>query len=594
MTIPIDVIISGWKKHPYPPIYDGRYAYIDRVIPTIYVDNTLGADITNGTYSITNRDGSGSDGDAYATIQSAINNSVVGEQILMRGGLYTEIDIDIPESKNGTAWAYGKFTTLKSFPNEWAKVDATGLNAGSNNWLTENVFRHPVGGYGAGSNTEYTEYWEFRNFEVTGGRNGFFLKLRHIKFRFMWIHNNGREFVDGIYDTLVAGILSVCPQYADIQFCRIEDNYQTNVSDLNNSNILFDSDYKDSDGNGEAFDPLASTHHNTIAYNYLSGSRISLRQKNQQRFGFNDRDPNDMTYAGYGDKWHHNIILHPNTIVTEYGESVGASQDFIQVYKNICEATINIGRLAGGASDVPILYNECVYNNAVKHLTNSYPTYGSYTTSGGYDVLMANYYDTGLPLPNANKTIHEHRWFYNNIDSNLQATSEHEESFQFHVNTPQNVSEPAQDNSDLIVENNFSHDNPYADVIKLGNNIDAGYADCVQAYKTMDEMNSCMEAWRGLGADTVANWENSTVGLYSGTGAASYIPATSFVVFGAITIGNGGRNITHPYLTGVTIPSHLGPVNPTDTLWVSGVYDNVSSQAWLQSQTDDPTWTEDE
>ena len=34
----------------------------------IYVDKTLSGNITNGSYSTSNRDNSGSDGDAYATV----------------------------------------------------------------------------------------------------------------------------------------------------------------------------------------------------------------------------------------------------------------------------------------------------------------------------------------------------------------------------------------------------------------------------------------------------------------------------------------------------------------------------------------------
>lgn len=54
---------------------------------TIYVDNQLSDDCI-GTYSIAQRDNSGSDGDAYDTIQEAANVVVAGDIVLIRGGTY--------------------------------------------------------------------------------------------------------------------------------------------------------------------------------------------------------------------------------------------------------------------------------------------------------------------------------------------------------------------------------------------------------------------------------------------------------------------------------------------------------------------------
>lgn len=56
---------------------------------TIYVDNTLGADCS-GDYSIVSRACSGSDGDAYNTIQEAENVSVAGDNIYLRAGTFRE------------------------------------------------------------------------------------------------------------------------------------------------------------------------------------------------------------------------------------------------------------------------------------------------------------------------------------------------------------------------------------------------------------------------------------------------------------------------------------------------------------------------
>ncbi len=54
----------------------------------IYVDGQLGSDITDGSYSIANRDNSGSDGDAYDTIQEAVDVVSAGDTIYIRSGTY--------------------------------------------------------------------------------------------------------------------------------------------------------------------------------------------------------------------------------------------------------------------------------------------------------------------------------------------------------------------------------------------------------------------------------------------------------------------------------------------------------------------------
>ena len=56
---------------------------------TIYVDKLLPADCV-GNYSISNRDCSGSDGDAHRTLQSAAAAALAGTQVLIREGEFNE------------------------------------------------------------------------------------------------------------------------------------------------------------------------------------------------------------------------------------------------------------------------------------------------------------------------------------------------------------------------------------------------------------------------------------------------------------------------------------------------------------------------
>jgi len=543
---------------------------------TIYVDPTLATDCTSGTYSIENRDCTGTDGDAYDSIQEAITNCVVGDVIYMRGGTYSEINIDPPESKNGTAWTPGNFTTLASYPGEWAIVDGTGLNTGAD-WTDQAVFSHPTG-YGPGEDRHYTEYWLFERFEVTGGRSGFFLKMRNVKFRYLFIHDNGR---DG-GDTLIGGILSVCPMYVTVEYCYFKDNIQPH-SDMNNSNILFDSDYHDGIGNGHPFDPNAATHHNIVRYNYMTGSRIALRQKNQPRFGLNDRDPHMMTYKGYGDQWHHNVILNAT-------ESIGASQDFIQIYNNIADATINFGRRSGSTGDVPQIYNGVVYNNTVKR-GNIDASYGSYTTSAGWSETHDNFYDKG-----EQRTVHEHVWFLNNIADN-NPCSYQDEPFSFHWNIPANTSNPDQDMLDMVVDRNLIHENRNGHDFVVGHNFDLMYVGCDNQYIAASDFDSCSAGWRGV--MDVVSYDNDAAGLYQGVaGAEQYITDGAFGVGGGRTIGDGGTGGVHPYLDGLVLPGYIGATDPADIVvnnWVEGVMTDLTSTSWLRGsedrdENDDPIW----
>lgn len=56
---------------------------------TIFVDGQLPANCLNNNYSIANRNGGGSDGNAYTNIQSAVATTRPGDVVYIRGGIYT-------------------------------------------------------------------------------------------------------------------------------------------------------------------------------------------------------------------------------------------------------------------------------------------------------------------------------------------------------------------------------------------------------------------------------------------------------------------------------------------------------------------------
>ena len=542
---------------------------VDLPANSIFVDNTLGADITDGSYSIANRNSTGSDGDAYNTIQAAINAVTVGWTILLRDGTYTEVAIDVPESKNGTAWTAGNYTTIKSYPGEWAKVDATGLNTSADFW-DQAVFTHPHGYDILGDATGYNEYWLFSNFEITGGHTGVFLKMRDCRFRWMYIHDNGRTFT-AIPNSLAAGIFSTQPQRVSIRYCWIADNWQSDSSNANNANILWDSDYlDDTGGEGSATVYNACTRENEVAYNYINGSQIGIRQKNQQRFGLNSRDPNDSTYEDLGDDWHHNIILDANNT------PVSADQDFCQIHHNIVDNDIAMSR----PGQSPIVYNICVYNNSIR-MGGTFAAYGGIISSGGYYATDVNFYDVG-----AQKTIHEHINVFNNIiDSgaadggviNLRVT----ENYDLAGN-------PDYDDSDINIDRNLQFNKVatnYAAISYYGDPTDG-------VVLTAAQLNTRIDTARSLTPGTTKNWDNTGSGLWvGGTGTDQYKVTGTYDIDGTYTAADGGIT-THPYLASVTPPAYVGAVDPADGAWVDGVHDDVPTVAWLTAQTTDPSWIE--
>jgi len=78
----------------------------------IYVDGSLANNCTGGTYSVANRDCSGSDGNAYTSIEEGVNAALPGDTVQVRGGLYHEqVDIRV----NGEA---GNRIVIQNYPGE--------------------------------------------------------------------------------------------------------------------------------------------------------------------------------------------------------------------------------------------------------------------------------------------------------------------------------------------------------------------------------------------------------------------------------------------------------------------------------------------
>ena len=159
----------------------------------IYVDQTLSQNITDGKYSIENRNNSGSDGNAYTTVQGALDAMNPGDHIYMRGGTYQEGSILIPTEKNPTSgnWT-NNYNLLASYPGEWAILDGENSLTG-----TTVTGRMVLGRAGLDNITQQLSYWKFERFEVKNGRSsdgtwggGIWVNNGPFWFRYLYIHDN--------------------------------------------------------------------------------------------------------------------------------------------------------------------------------------------------------------------------------------------------------------------------------------------------------------------------------------------------------------------------------------------------------------------
>lgn len=94
----------------------------------IYVDPKLPADCM-GNYSVSNRDCSGSDGDAYKTLQSAANAATAGIQVFIREGVYNE---QLNPQNSGEE---NKYITFKNYGSE--VVEITGESLAPAIWIKQ-------------------------------------------------------------------------------------------------------------------------------------------------------------------------------------------------------------------------------------------------------------------------------------------------------------------------------------------------------------------------------------------------------------------------------------------------------------------------
>jgi len=115
----------------------------------IYVDGTLGSSCSGQTYSIANRNCSGTDGPGYKTGQEAADVAQAGDTVYVRAGTYSPAGTFITTVRNGTSGsrivftAYGDEVPTINLPN--TSAETMGFNNTGYSYITVNGF-NIVGG----------------------------------------------------------------------------------------------------------------------------------------------------------------------------------------------------------------------------------------------------------------------------------------------------------------------------------------------------------------------------------------------------------------------------------------------------------------
>ena len=518
----------------------------------LFVDNSLPSEITDGSYSIENRDNSGADGNAYVTIQAAINAMEPGNIIYLRGGTYHETHIDLTVCRHGLPEAKN---TLKSYPGEWAIVDGQYQDPG---YFRPSVF---WGTGGAGMS-----YWVFEDMEITGGGHpseniylgaGIYLESpHHCEFRRLYVHDNymkvnipghaGGLILDKMYECLV-------------EYCYLKGNGNP-MGERNtaNANISYTSDYKYEN----EVDPETCTHKNIIRYNLLDGdclnatggyTPIAIMQKGMQRLtGYvygetgnpSDLFPNDVTYRDYGDNIHHNIIIN-----SPYG--LRLDQDYVQVHHNIIWLTkredVEIHRAIG----VRDYYSNrrgpvytCVYNNTV------YADDGEGITFR----IIPDGYDAAVDPP---QCVFGYGFAVNNIICHAMGGYDWS-ILSFEGSGIQNAGP-----GEVLVLENFNVSG------NLFNNCTGNNGEDVIRFA--DRNYTAAQIILTPAADR--GWKNNETSIFKGSSGAEQYQSIDYSLDVTYSIANAGIGGGHPFLSGTNIPEYIGATDPYDDSWVNDVLD---------------------
>jgi hypothetical protein len=504
---------------------------------TIYVDKAI-SDNYSEKYNVVSRRCDKINGSrVYNTIKSALDGMVVGDVIVLRGGVYREGSILLP-AKNGTSWEPGKYNTITSFRGEWAVLD------GENN-LHNSVWVSVIG------NNYARSYWKFERLEICNGSTandssarGFYCDGGPFIFRYCYFHDNVCDYIGNIPAAISGHNWSNCL----VEYCYFKNNGSLTAVHHNASHITMFSDYNGNNiaKNGFVLGDGNHTMKNEFRYNlFESGSNGMYATKANQYFtgrnvrvaGYND------AYSGYGDRIHHNIFMNLRC------GAIVCNQDFQQIYNNIV-SDCRTGLLIGAVNS--FVYKTVVYNNTLINCTRE----------GIYEKQWQEYTD---------KTINVEPMYYGYIYNNLLDSCTREDTWnkeEISLSVAASCfNNPQQDS--FIVSNCYI----YRPAIhaKDPNGINVIYM--FDTRYTIEQYNSEIDKKAVL---YLGHPQNSiSEPLYQNEyGPGRFKTNPNHIMGGSgAKIGYAGFNKSHPYLD-ERIPSYIGatdPNDPTNSAWVNDV-----------------------
>lgn len=537
-----------------------NFIYLFIFFPLLFVANVFAMDVyvSCGDHGVAGSDSySGLDIDhPKRTIKAGIDalaNQGPGNTLYIRGGNYTTIPewttgrrgIVFSNLNDATSWdnAY----TIRSYPGEWAIIDASQYTT----YDRVEIFTGTTVSGGQG-------FIEFSNMELTGANGlthtaGILTRGGPFKFRYLYIHDNncptssnnpgGLDLQNGTGETT-------------IEYCHFYRNGCIVDGFDGNGQIVIYSDYIGSWGSQQLYNAsgfATARHSNIIRYNLIDGGGVSYTgyydKSRQYMVSCPDGDctpVDDNSWSEYNNKIHHNIIKNHREA------SMEVQSDFVQVYNNIASnesdegtrGSINMGR---SGYEHRGSWRATAYNNTI--------------IGGGRGGLTFNNHSH----PPSDEIYGKYYAYNNIIDSPIDGDSNQDLSANKYYG-PVTWMDGGAD-SNLEVQNNLFYNPANADLVKV----------IVTAY-TLTETNA--ETWAS------GNYSSSTADLYTDV---NYKTDGDFVV-GSSTIELGGVGGNHPYLSGVTIPSYVGAVNPNDDAWVDGVL--ALGSTYMTSASGDPSWIE--
>jgi len=490
--------------------------------------NTAATDYYVATDGDDNDDGSISS--PFATVQKGFDTIQPGDTLYLRGGTYYE-HVRIYDYRQGDENNWFKVT---SYPGEWAIIDAQHSQAYA-------TIRYSDGGH-----DQCPQYWIFENFEVTGGgidndtSSGGGIRLdtaTDLTFRYLYIHDNYGNH-GGNNGGIVIPNDSGAAHKITIEWCHLKDNACTDAG--NCANITLFGDYIEDPA---SVDIDTALRQNEICYNLIEGSSVGIKYKNGQILSLVDHSATHTTYNDYGDKVHHNIVINPGTA------AIRARQDFIQVYNNIFASdsgtkVASVGENYNGDREP---FYACFYNNTLIKMR--------------FLIDHDNDYDPDF---------HPHFYCYNNIIED--AGSEYDGKNDLNI---------------LFTWIDWDENDIDMDTVHVENNYFWPRTRTEEIINVADD--SCDYSANGYESEGYATtvYANETTGLHK-TGS-DYKCNGSHVLESSTTIDDGGIGGSHPYLSGVTIPSYVGAADPDNDDWVDDVLDLVNLASGAPGKATSPS-----